>query len=136
MLEVYRRRRGRRVSPLKGPDAMTSAGSLPGGNYQLGDLTVTRMGFGAMQLAGPGVFGPPADRDEAIAVLRTAVSLGITHIDTADFYGPYITNELIHEALAPYPQDVHIVTKVGAVRDANGGWIHARTPADLRAQVH
>ena len=115
---------------------MTSAGSLPGGNYQLGDLTVTRMGFGAMQLAGPGVFGPPADRAEAIAVLRTAVSLGITHIDTADFYGPYITNELIHEALAPYPDDVHIVTKVGAVRDETGGWVHARTPADLRAQVH
>jgi pyridoxine 4-dehydrogenase len=94
------------------------------------------MGFGAMQLAGPGVFGPPADHDEAIAVLRTAVELGVTHIDTADFYGPYITNELIHEALAPYPGDVHIVTKVGAVRDAAGGWIHARTPADLRDQVH
>ena len=115
---------------------MTSAGSLPGGTYQLGGLTVSRMGFGAMQLAGPGVFGPPADRAEAIAVLRTAVELGITHIDTADFYGPYITNELIHDALAPYPDDVHIVTKVGAVRDASGGWIHARTPADLRAQVH
>jgi pyridoxine 4-dehydrogenase len=115
---------------------MTSAVSLPGGNYQLGGLTVTRMGYGAMQLAGPGVFGPPADRAEAISVLRTAVSLGITHIDTADFYGPYITNELIHEALAPYPDDVHIVTKVGAVRDGDGAWIHARTPADLRAQVH
>jgi pyridoxine 4-dehydrogenase len=121
---------------VEGTYAMTSAGSLPGGNYQLGGLTVTRMGYGAMQLAGPGVFGPPADRAEAIAVLRTAVELGVTHIDTADFYGPYITNELIHEALAPYPDDVHIVTKVGAVRDATGGWIHARTPADLRAQVH
>src|ERR1700685_496623 len=115
---------------------MTSATALPGGNYQLADLTVTRMGYGAMQLAGPGVFGPPADRAEAIAVLRTALSLGITHIDTADFYGPYITNEIIHEALAPYPDDVHIVTKVGAVRDEAGGWVHARTPADLRAQVH
>jgi pyridoxine 4-dehydrogenase len=94
------------------------------------------MGYGAMQLAGPGVFGPPADRDEAIAVLRAAVDLGINHIDTADFYGPYVTNELIHEALAPYPDDLHIVTKVGARRDEQGGWPHARTPAELREQVH
>jgi aryl-alcohol dehydrogenase-like predicted oxidoreductase len=89
-----------------------------------------------MQLAGPGVFGPPKDRDAAIAVLRTAVDLGIGHIDTADFYGPYVTNEIIREALAPYPGDLHIVTKVGARRDAQGGWPHARTPAELRAQVH
>ena len=115
---------------------MTSATALPGGTYQLGDLTVSRVGYGAMQLAGPGVFGPPADRAEAVAVLRTAVSLGITHIDTADFYGPHVTNEIIHEALAPYPADVHIVTKVGAVRDSSGGWVLARTPADLREQVH
>jgi pyridoxine 4-dehydrogenase len=115
---------------------MTSATALPGGTYQLGDLTVSRVGYGAMQLAGPGVFGPPADRAEAVAVLRTAVSLGVTHIDTADFYGPHVTNEIIHEALAPYPADVHIVTKVGARRDESGGWIHARTPADLREQVH
>jgi len=115
---------------------MTSATALPGGTYQLGDLTVSRVGYGAMQLAGPGVFGPPADRAEAVAVLRTAVSLGITHIDTADFYGPHVTNEIIHEALAPYPADVHIVTKVGARRDDTGGWVHARTPADLREQVH
>jgi aryl-alcohol dehydrogenase-like predicted oxidoreductase len=115
---------------------MTSAGSLAGGRYPLGDVTVARMGFGAMQLAGPGVFGPPADRAEAIAVLRTAVSLGVDHIDTADFYGPYVTNEIIHEALAPYPDDLRIVTKVGAVRDDAGGWVHARTPADLREQVH
>src|SRR5277367_5620995 len=104
---------------------MTTASSLPGGTFQLGDLTVSRMGFGAMQLAGPGVFGPPADRAEAIAVLRTAVSLGLTHIDTADFYGPYVTNELIREALAPYPDDLRIVTKVGARRDETGGWVHA-----------
>jgi pyridoxine 4-dehydrogenase len=116
--------------------SMTSAGSLVGGRYPLGDVTVARMGFGAMQLAGPGVFGPPADRAEAIAVLRTAVSLGVDHIDTADFYGPYVTNEIIHEALAPYPDDLRIVTKVGAVRDDAGGWVHARTPADLREQVH
>src|ERR1700733_5276924 len=114
---------------------MTSAKSLPGGAYKLGDLTVSRVGFGAMQLAGPGVFGPPANRDEAVAVLREAVELGVTHIDTADFYGPYVTNEIIHEALAPYPADVHIVTKVGARRDDTGAWIHARTPAELRDQV-
>src|ERR1700754_5285968 len=87
-------------------DVMTSASSLPGGAYQLGDLTVSRVGFGAMQLAGPGVFGPPADRDQAVAVLREAIELGVTHIDTADFYGPYVTNEIIHEALAPYRDDV------------------------------
>jgi pyridoxine 4-dehydrogenase len=115
---------------------MTSAQSLPGGAYSLGDLTVSRVGFGAMQLAGPGVFGPPADRDEAIAVLRTAVELGITHIDTADFYGPDVTNEIIHQALAPYPDDVHIVTKVGARRDDAGAWIHTHTPAELVAEVH
>lgn len=115
---------------------MTSAKTLPGGAFQLGDLTVGRVGFGAMQLAGPGVFGPPADRDAAVAVLREAVALGVTHIDTADFYGPYITNEIIHEALAPYPGDVHIVTKVGALRDDTGAWLHARTPAELREQVH
>jgi pyridoxine 4-dehydrogenase len=115
---------------------MTSAKSLPGGAFQLGNLTVSRVGFGAMQLAGPGVFGPPADRDAAVAVLREAVALGVTHIDTADFYGPYVTNEIIHEALAPYPDDVHIVTKVGSVRDDTGAWLHARTPAELRDQVH
>jgi len=109
---------------------------LPGGTYRVADLEFTRVGYGAMQLAGPGVFGPPKDRDEAIAVLRTAVDLGIRHIDTADFYGPRVTNELIREALAPYPPDLHIVTKVGARRDERGGWPHARTPAELRAQVH
>ena len=114
---------------------MTSV-TAPGGAYQLGDLTVSRMGYGAMQLAGPGVFGPPADRGEALAVLREAVSLGVTHIDTADFYGPHVTNEIIREALAPYRDDVHIVTKVGARRDGSGAWLHQRTPDDLRAQVH
>jgi aryl-alcohol dehydrogenase-like predicted oxidoreductase len=109
---------------------------LPGGTYRLGDLEVTRMGYGAMQLAGPGVFGPPKDRDAAIAVLREAVGMGITHIDTSDYYGPYVTNDLIRQALHPYPENLHIVTKVGARRDENGGWPHARTPAELRAQVH
>jgi pyridoxine 4-dehydrogenase len=109
---------------------------LPGGRYRVGDLELTRVGYGAMQLAGPGVFGPPKDHDAAIAVLREAVDLGINHIDTADIYGPHVTNELIREALAPYPDDLHIVTKVGARRDENGGWPPARTPAELREQVH
>jgi len=108
----------------------------PGGTYRVGDLHLTRVGYGAMQLAGPGVFGPPEDRDGAIAVLRAVVDLGIRHIDTADFYGPHVTNELIREALAPYPDDLHIVTKVGARRDETGGWPPARTPAELRTQVH
>ncbi len=102
----------------------------------MGDLTVTRFGYGAMQLAGPGVMGPPADRDGALAVLREAVRLGITHVDTADAYGPHVTNELIREALHPYPDSLHIVTKVGARRDADGGWPPAREPDDLRRAVH
>lgn len=99
------------------------------------DLTITRMGYGAMQLAGPGVFGPPKDRDEAVAVLRAAVDLGITHIDTSDFYGPAVVNELIKEALHPYPETLHVVTKVGARRDEKGGWIPSLEPADLKAQI-
>jgi pyridoxine 4-dehydrogenase len=99
-------------------------------------LTVTRVGYGAMQLAGPHVFGPPADRAAAIAVLREALSLGITHIDTSDYYGPHITNQIIKEALYPYPDSLHIVTKVGALRDAQGGWPPARSPAQLRQAVH
>ncbi|WP_066588576.1 oxidoreductase [Cellulomonas timonensis] len=110
---------------------------LPGGTFTLGaDLVVTRTGYGAMQLAGPQVMGPPRDRDQAIRVLRAAVELGITHIDTADAYGPHVTNELINEALHPYPDAVHIVTKVGALRDADGGWPSARAPQQLRAAVH
>jgi aryl-alcohol dehydrogenase-like predicted oxidoreductase len=89
-----------------------------------------------MQLTGPGVMGPPADRDGALAVLREVVDLGITHIDTADAYGPAVTNQLIREALHPYPEGLHIVTKVGAVRDEQGGWPVARTPEDLRRAVH
>ncbi|WP_306209755.1 aldo/keto reductase family oxidoreductase [Actinoplanes sp. RD1] len=110
--------------------------SLPGGTWTLGDLTVTRFGYGAMQLAGPWVMGPPADHDGALAVLREAVGLGITHIDTADAYGPHVTNELIREALHPYPASLHIVTKVGATRDAQGGWPPARDPESLRRAVH
>jgi pyridoxine 4-dehydrogenase len=108
----------------------------PGGTFTMADeLTVTRMGYGAMQLAGPHVFGPPADRDEAIAVLREVVELGITHIDTSDYYGPYVTNQIIKEALHPYPDELHIVTKVGALRDADGGWPQALSRDELRAAV-
>jgi pyridoxine 4-dehydrogenase len=114
----------------------TPSPSLPGGTWTLGDLTVTRFGYGAMQLAGPWVMGPPADREGALAVLRDAVALGITHIDTSDAYGPHVTNELIREALHPYPESLHIVTKVGATRDEQGRWPTARRPEDLRRQVH
>jgi pyridoxine 4-dehydrogenase len=109
--------------------------SLPGGTWALGDLTVTRLGYGAMQLAGPGVMGPPADRDGALAVLREVIDLGITHIDTANAYGPRVTNQLIREALHPYPESLHIVTKVGAIRDQQGGWPPAREPDDVRRSV-
>jgi pyridoxine 4-dehydrogenase len=113
------------------------ARTLPGGTFAMAEnLTVPRMGYGAMQLAGPGVFGPPKDRDAAVAVLREAVELGVTHIDTADFYGPHITNQIIKEALYPYPDELRIVTKVGARRDAQGGWPHARSPQELRQAVH
>lgn len=109
----------------------------PGGTYTMAeDLTVTRMGYGAMQLAGPHVFGPPADPDAAVAVLREVVRLGINHIDTADFYGPIVTNELIREALHPYPDDLHLVTKVGSLRDAEGNWLPALAPEQLRQAVH
>ena len=110
--------------------------SVPGGTLTLaGDLTLSRMGYGAMQLAGPGVFGPPRDRDQALRVLREAVKLGITHIDTSDFYGPVVVNELIKQALYPYPADLRIVTKVGARRGPDGSWRPSLAPADLRAQV-
>ena len=113
------------------------ATTLSGGTFTLADdLTVTRMGYGAMQLAGPGVFGPPADRADAVAVLREAVELGITHIDTSDYYGPYVTNQIIREALSPYPDGLRIVTKVGAFRDADGGWFPALEPDELRQAVH
>src|SRR5258708_3305894 len=106
------------------------------GSYRVGDLDLNRIGYGAMQLAGPGVFGPPRDRAAAIEVLRTAVELGVNHIDTADAYGPYTTNEIIREALFPYGDHVHIVTKVGIIRDEQGGWLPANSPQSLREQVH
>lgn len=108
-----------------------------GGTLKIADdFVIHRMGYGAMQLAGPHVFGPPKDRDEAIAVLREAVESGVDHIDTADFYGPHIVNELIKEALYPYPENLHIVTKVGARRGDDGSWIFRREPEDLKLQVH
>jgi pyridoxine 4-dehydrogenase len=113
----------------------TLPASLPGGTWTLGDLTVTRFGYGAMQLAGPGVMGPPADHDSALAVLREAVGLGITHIDTSNAYGPRVTNQLIREALHPYPESLHIVTKVGATRDQQGRWPPARDPESVRRSV-
>ena len=110
---------------------------LPGGNLKLAeDLTVSRVGFGAMQLAGPEVWGPPKDRDQAIAVLREAVDLGITHIDTSDYYGPYVVNELIREALHPYPDQLHIATKVGARRDPDKSWPRALSRQELITAVH
>jgi aryl-alcohol dehydrogenase-like predicted oxidoreductase len=112
------------------------ADSAPGGTLRLAeDLVISRMGFGAMQLAGPGVFGPPRDRDQALAVLREAVNLGVTHIDTSDFYGPFVVNELIRQALYPYPADLRIVTKVGARRGQDGSWRPALEPDDIKAAV-
>ncbi|MFL6966498.1 aldo/keto reductase family oxidoreductase [Pseudomonas alvandae] len=106
------------------------------GAFQLGERTVKRMGYGAMQLAGPQVFGPPKDPAAAIAVLREAVAAGVNHIDTADFYGPHVTNRLIREALHPYAEDLVIVTKVGAVRGADASWNPAHSPAELTRAVH
>lgn len=101
-------------------------------SFRLGSRAVKRLGYGAMQLAGPGVFGPPKDRAAAIAVLRAAIVAGVDHIDTSDFYGPHVTNQIICEALAPYPQTLTIVTKLGARRDDKGAWLPAHSPDDLR----
>jgi aryl-alcohol dehydrogenase-like predicted oxidoreductase len=106
------------------------------GVFALGHRTVNRLGYGAMQLAGPGVFGPPKDRDGALAVLRLAVASGVNNIDTSDFYGPHITNQLIREALHPYPDDLVIVTKVGAIRGDDASWNPAQSPAELTRAVH
>ena len=106
------------------------------GTFPLGDRVVKRLGYGAMQLAGPGVFGPPKDRGAAIEVLREAVASGVNHIDTSDFYGPYVTNQLIREALHPYPDDLVIVTKIGARRGDDASWKPAMSPDDLKGAVH
>jgi pyridoxine 4-dehydrogenase len=115
---------------------ITGSSTSPPATSSLGDRSVNRMGYGAMQLAGPGVFGPPKDRDGALAVLREAVARGVNHIDTSDYYGPHITNQLIREALHPYPDELVIVTKVGAVRGEDASWIPAASPADLVRAVH
>jgi len=106
------------------------------GQFRFGERNVNRMGYGAMQLAGPGVFGPPKDKATALAVLRAAVEAGVDHIDTSDFYGPFVVNELIREALYPYPKGLTIVTKVGAVRGSDGSWNPAQKPAELERAVH
>jgi pyridoxine 4-dehydrogenase len=103
--------------------------------YPLGRLSVSRIGFGAMQLPGPGVFGPPRERDEALAVLRRGAELGVDHIDTAEYYGPGVANELIRAALFPYPGTLALVSKVGARRDGSGGWLPASEPAELRRGI-
>ena len=108
----------------------------PVSTFEFAGRPVRRLGYGAMQLAGPGVFGPPKDHDAAIAVLREAVASGVNHIDTSDFYGPHITNQIIREALHPYQDDLVIVTKLGAVRGDDGAWLPAMEPEDLRRGVH
>jgi aryl-alcohol dehydrogenase-like predicted oxidoreductase len=113
---------------------MTDIGKA--GTHRLGDRTVKRMGYGAMQLAGPGVFGPPQDRGACVAVLRAAVEAGVDHIDTSDFYGPHVVNEIIREALSPYPNELTIVTKLGGKRGPDGSWNKAFSPAELTAAVH
>ncbi|CAB3802258.1 Pyridoxine 4-dehydrogenase [Paraburkholderia caffeinitolerans] len=114
---------------------MPQSSSQPSRTFAFAGRTVNRMGYGAMQLAGPGVFGPPKDRATAVAVLREALALGVNHLDTSDFYGPHVTNQIIREALHPYPADLTIVTKVGAVRDAAGAWLPAQEPADIERAV-
>lgn len=114
---------------------MTTTIELPGGTWTLGDRTVSRFGYGAMQLAGPWVVGPPKDHDAAVTVLRQAVTSGITHIDTAETYGPRVVNELIREALHPYAPELFIATKAGGRRDAKGGWPAARKPDELETQI-
>jgi len=118
---------------------MTTSSTLPAqqaGTFQLAELSLARMGYGAMQLAGPHVFGPPKDREQALAVLRETVALGINHIDTSDFYGPHVTNQLIREALHPYRDELVIVTKIGARRGSDASWLPAQSPAELESAVH
>src|SRR5262249_41231058 len=106
------------------------------GFFTLGSRTVKRLGYGAMQLAGPGVFGPPKNPTEAVAVLREAVARGVNHVDTCDYYGPHVTNQLIRQALHPYPDDLTLVTKIGARRGEDASWIPAQSRAELTQAVH
>ncbi len=116
---------------------MTDRNDL-GGEFTLPGTSISlkRMGYGAMQLSGPGIFGPPKDRKAAVAILREAVERGVNHIDTCDYYGPHITNQIIKEALHPYPEDLHLVTKIGARRGADGSWLPASSPEELKQAVH
>src|SRR4051812_9498346 len=123
------------AEPETGPLACAGMTAAANETFPLAGRPVRRVGFGAMQLPGPGVFGPPPDREAARGVLRRAVELGVNHIDTAQYYGPDVANELIHEALHPYPEDLVIVTKVGGKRDAEGAWLPALSPAELRGGV-
>ncbi len=118
------------MSSMSSTSSITAAGT-----YRLGDRTLNRLGYGAMQLAGPGVFGPPKNRAEALAVLRAAVAAGVNHIDTSDFYGPHVTNQIIREALSPYPADLVLVTKIGARRGADASWLPAFSPDELKRAV-
>jgi len=122
------------LGQAKGDRSMTDIGKV--GTFMLGTRRVKRMGYGAMQLAGPGVFGPPKDRKAALSVLREAVASGVDHIDTSDFYGPHVTNQIIREALHPYPDDLVIVTKIGAKRGAGGSWNPAFSAEELTSAVH
>jgi pyridoxine 4-dehydrogenase len=118
------------------PSIDKSGSSVASGTFTLGSRTVKRLGYGAMQLAGPGVFGPPRDHDAALAVLREAVASGVNHIDTSDFYGPHVTNQIIREALHPYPDGLVIATKIGARRGADKSWIPAQSREELTDAVH
>src|ERR1700742_2272795 len=122
------------ISRRKGRSAMNDISGA--GSFPLGDRTVKRLGYGAMQLAGPGVFGPPKDRNAAIAVLREAVASGVDHIDTSDFYGPHVVNQIICEALHPYPKDLVIVSKLGARRGSDASWNPAFSAEELTSAVH
>jgi aryl-alcohol dehydrogenase-like predicted oxidoreductase len=133
---VYLTAQSRSYWRLTFPTEHVMSKATPEATYSLAGHTVRRMGYGAMQLAGPGVFGPPKDRNEAIAVLREAVDSGVNHIDTSDFYGPHVTNQIIREALYPYPDNLVIVTKVGAVRGEDASWLSAMEPQDIERGVH
>ncbi|MEM5422471.1 aldo/keto reductase family oxidoreductase [Paraburkholderia ferrariae] len=122
--------------PSNHSPAQTKQRAQPARTFPFAGRTVNRVGYGAMQLAGPGVFGPPKDRAAAVAVLREALALGVNHLDTSDFYGPHVTNQIIREALHPYADDLTIVTKVGAVRDGTGAWLPALEPSDIERAVH
>src|SRR3954464_14912129 len=125
------------ISGIGGKETMTEQAKLGGAfTFPGTSISLNRMGYGAMQLAGPQVWGPPRDVDAAIAVLREAIATGVNHIDTSDYYGPHVTNQIIKQALHPYPDDLVIITKVGARRGADGSWLHARSRQEIIDAVH